>query len=242
VVDVKGVTKREPKWSNDAHEHDAWDPDWIENRFTAFAVCSNPACGEIAVVSGPSSVTEGYYEDHLGRAESDYLDRFSPMSFHPAPPVFRVPAECPETVKMQLERSFALIWFDPGSSANRMRAAAEALLDDLKIPKRVTTKKKKHRWLSLHERILKFQTVASEPADLLLAIKWVGNAGSHVSLESVTRNDVLDGLEIFEHVIELVYVKNSARIVKFARRINRRRGPVRPPKKRAGSTGIRSLI
>jgi hypothetical protein len=219
--------RKEPRWSDELHADDAWEPDWITNRFSATLTCGNSACGEVSVVSGSASVADRQFEDHSGWNQ-EYVDWFTPEWFHPAPPVFRIPSQCPTAIGRELERAFALLWYDPPSSANHMRSAVEALLDDRRVQKRVLNGKGKYQRLNLHDRIGKYHSAASEP---LLAIKWLGNAGSHLDFARVTRADVLDGLYIFEHVIELTFVKKATHVMKLARSINRTRGPRRSAKK-----------
>ena len=61
--------------------------------------------------------------------------------------------------------------------------------------------------------------------DILYAIKWLGNAGSHSSSE-ITLDDVFDAYELMHHVlIELYQPKN--RLNKLAKAIRKRKGPLR---------------
>lgn len=52
-------------------------------------------------------------------------------------------------------------------------------------------------------------------ADKLMAIKWVGNAGSHADV--VAENDLLDAYDILCFVLDELYVKRSKRIGALAR-------------------------
>ncbi|MEZ5893123.1 MAG: DUF4145 domain-containing protein [Parvularculaceae bacterium] len=64
--------------------------------------------------------------------------------------------------------------------------------------------------LSLHARIDKYKQTDSNSAEYLLAIKWLGNEGSHASLDKVGERDLLDGFDTFDHLIERIYVKREA--------------------------------
>ncbi len=59
--------------------------------------------------------------------------------------------------------------------------------------------------------------------EFLLAIKWLGNAGSHPDI--ITTDDVMDTYEIMEHVLENIYENKEKNIRKIAKRINKRKGP-----------------
>lgn len=89
-------------------------------------------------------------------------------------------------------------------------------------------KRGKRETLSLHARIEKFKTKDAEAANYLLAIKWLGNAGSHSGLDNVDDDDLLGGFELIEHVIERLYVRQEARLKQIAKGLNHRKGkPVR---------------
>jgi hypothetical protein len=77
--------------------------------------------------------------------------------------------------------------------------------------------------ISLHERIGILKLRAASVVDALLAIKWVGNAGSH--LGQLTRDDVFDAFDILETVLDDLFVRNRATTQKLIRDINKRKGP-----------------
>ena len=212
--------------SEKSHDHEAWEPEWIDERFAGLLVCRDAVCGEMVSMGGRSHVVE--YTDYE-RGERIWEREYEPMFMYPAPPVFPLPEKCPEAVADELNKSFALFWFDTGSCANRLRAAVEALLTERKIPRTIVNKHGKRERISLHARIERFKQSDMRSADYILAIKWIGNAGSHARLDELSRSDLLDGFELFEHVIELMYVQHERHLKKLARNINLRRGrPVRP--------------
>ena len=55
----------------------------------------------------------------------------------------------------------------------------EILLDNLKVPKTELSKKSKRKRLTLHSRIEKLSETHPNIEKHLLAIKWIGNDGSH---------------------------------------------------------------
>ncbi len=217
--------------SKEAKQHDAWEPEWITERFTAQLVCNDGTCGEIVTVVGDTA----HEEDHdWERQQQNWSRLFEPLFINPAPHVFPIPVNCPETVTEELQRAFSLLWSDPGSSANRLRSAVEALLTDKKVPRTTIGRNSKRSRLSLHSRIVSFRTKDVAAADLLLAVKWLGNAGSHTNLEELERTDLLDGFELFEHVLELVYVRRAAALTRLAKQITTRKGKPAKKKRRRG--------
>ena len=97
--------------------------------------------------------------------------------------------------------------------------------------KRYRITKGKRRTVSLHDRILDFGR--SEPllSEKLLAVKWVGNAGSHDGAMP-TREDLFECFDLLEHVLEEVVEQRSAQLRLLAKRITRAKGPLSAKKKR----------
>lgn len=83
-----------------------------------------------------------------------------------------------------------------------------------------------------HERIEKFAVKHQQAAVQLMAIKWLGNTGSHAALDTLTREDLLNDFEHFEYALDLVYVNKGAALQKRAKRIIKKKGPVRAKPKR----------
>jgi Domain of unknown function (DUF4145) len=219
VVDQETLKVVETGPSRRCHTNDEWHPDWTEERFAGLLTCQNGECGEIVAIGGRTDCDwgpEGLYRS------------FNPNFMHPAPPIFPVPDKCPDAVATQLRKAFSLFWSDTGSSANRLRAAAEALLTDRRVPSTaIKNGKRKRIWL--HDRIERFKQKEAESADYLLAIKWIGNVGSHYNFDELELADLLDGFELIEHVVERIYVRRDKRLKKMANAINLRKGrPLRP--------------
>lgn len=206
------------------HQHEGWDPCWITYRFSAILQCSRKECGESLGVCGDGYVEQEYdWPEHA----SSYTETFAPRLIYPAPPMIRIPHKCPESVRKELDSAFALYWSDPSAAANRIRCSVEALLTAQRIVQRQRTKQASLRRLTLHDRIELFHKRRPELADALQAIRWLGNSGSHRG--GMSKDDVLDGLEIIEYVLNELYESRSRRVAAIAKQINRRRGP-RPAK------------
>lgn len=213
--------------SVNAHSHDAWEPDWITERFCGLLKCQNLSCGEIVAVGGHTAIREHIdYERH----EQTFETAFEPTFLSPAPNIIPLPPECPNAVSTELSKAFSLFWSDVDASANRLRVAVEALLTDRKVPRSKVSSSGKRNQLTLHARIEIFKQKDPTSADYLLAIKWLGNAGSHAGLNNIDRSDILYGFELIDHVIQRIYVRREQHLAKVAKRINSRKG--KPVKKR----------
>jgi hypothetical protein len=120
----------------------------------------------------------------------------------------------PKVISIPLEReldyAFGHFWNDFAGCSNAIRRAIEVLLDDLKVPERP----------NLHQRIELFQKENANIGDKLMAIKWIGNSGSHK--DKPTREDLLDGFDILDYCLEKLYKRDEReeRINSIAENIN----------------------
>ena len=213
VPDKTSFKASEPAYSKSAHDQDEWDPDWIEYRFTFTCVCDKKSCGEIAYVTGSGTVDQWYSEE--GQAE--YYDVFRIKTFFPAPNLINIPQDAPTEVILLLEKSFALYWVDVSAAANALRASLEALLDELQIPRTQKSAKGKMVRLTLHARLEIWSEKQSDFADLCLALKEVGNLGSHG--EEVRKKHYFGVLEIYAHVLVQLFENNAMKMKKLAEKI-----------------------
>jgi hypothetical protein len=89
--------------------------------------------------------------------------------------IIEIPAGAGRPLVEALSTAFALFWGDPSASGNRIRSSVEFLLDQEKVPRR----RKAGGDLTLHARLIKYRAKRPDVADKLMAIKWLGNAGTH---------------------------------------------------------------
>ena len=209
--------------SREAHSHEAWDPDWIEYIYTCILFCSNNKCKEVVINSGTGSVDWDVVEDENGIPNPVYLDFFQPKYFEPHLQLIHIPEDCPTTVTTLLNESFKLFFLSPNAAANDIRAAIEELLTELKI-KRFSTSKGKRRFISLHQRIDLLPEKFAQFKEIILAIKWLGNTGSHGHGE-VTMDDVMDAYELTEHVLQEIYEPRIKKLKAIAKKVNKKKGP-----------------
>jgi len=207
------------------HSHDAWEPDWIRYSFCCMARCTNDKCTETVSLSGSGSVDWSVYENERGHLEEIYADHFSPKYFEPPLKIIALPEECPDSVSEQVVESFRLVFASPSAAANSIRVAVEQLLTELKI-KRFNVVNGKRRYISLHQRIDLLPSKYSELKDIILAIKWLGNTGSH-SRGAITFDDVMDAYEFLEHILVEIYAQKSKKLKARAKTVNKKKGPAK---------------
>lgn len=202
-----------------------------EGRFTAQFRCLQ--CKEVGGVVG--SYCD--YEESVQVAEDEWdsirTRSFRPWFFTQAPVVFEIPRQTPSEVRERIEESFRLLWCDRPACGNRIRTGVEDILTDRKITRFKRQKKGKKAKLirrSLHERIEEFEAKEPDLANQLMAIKWLGNAGSHPG--ALSDNDLLDAYEMLSHVVHQLYSPRSRGVASIARVINKAKKPRSARKRR----------
>ncbi len=217
--------EEEVRNSREARSHEAWEPEWIEYVYTCILACSNDKCRETVVNSGTGSVYWDIVEDEHGVPYQSYEDSFRPKYFEPHLHLIHIPDDCPDTVATLLNESFKIFFLSPSAAANNIRAAIEELLTALKI-KRFSTSNGRRRFLNLHQRIGLLPTKYAPFKDMILAIKWLGNAGSHGHGE-VTMDDVMDSYELTEHILQEIYEPKLKKLKAIAKKVNKKKGPAK---------------
>ena len=224
-MNEKSLLKSETPASHKMRSHEDWEPEWISYVFSCIFKCNNANCKQPVSCCGSGSVDQHEYEDEeFGLAQS-MDDTFIPRYFDPALVLIDVPAKCPPKVSEHLAESFSLFFADPGASLNCARAAVEALLTDLGI-KRFATANGKRRLVSLHQRIQSLPSKYHDLVDILLATKWLGNAGSHDGDEP-SAGDVRVMYDLLEHILSDVYDSKGKKLKAIAKKVNKKKGPIK---------------
>ncbi|MFJ8846058.1 DUF4145 domain-containing protein [Streptomyces cyaneofuscatus] len=216
----------ESNTSKSWREHDAWDPDWIRGAFHCLLACSKPTCDVVRVV-GEMAVGLGDYDfdEPYTQGPAPYREVLTPNLFIPALPLVESRKFCPEEVGDRVDAAARVLWLDPSAAANRLRAAAEALMDDRGVIRTDVDRKGKAFRLTLDRRIAIFKSTQpqhADAADFLLAVKWIGNVGSHDDVLHI--NDVLEGVEFLDHALSLIYDESRDEVRKRASEVTARKG------------------
>lgn len=215
------LSRTETRESSKAHSDPDWDPDWITYVFVAWGKCNQEQCSARVAISGTGGIEPSYGPD----GETLWKDYFSPRVCTPMPPIITLPKKCPEDVAEELRFSFALFFMDQAAAANHIRVAIERLMTHFGVQRRQKDKTEKYVDLSLHRRIEIFAKKEAAAGMPLMALKWLGNAGSHGS--TVSRDDVLDAYEILEHTLVELIERRSARIAELAKKLTKKHAPKR---------------
>jgi hypothetical protein len=206
--------------SSAAHSHEAWEPDWVSERFTLFLKCSVSKCGEFVAVSGDTSV-EQVEDEELGYV---YESLLRPKSMFPAPRIIELPEGTPVEVVKEIDLAFQLFWSDRGACATKIRTSVERLMDHFGCAKyrrinKTASKPGKLLRLDLFSRIERFiiSTGSVVHQDHLHALRVVGNLGTHES--DISRADILSAFEVYEHALAELIGKKSKQIAKLAKKL-----------------------
>lgn len=197
------------------------DPKWhyfmIEGNFNGTLVCDNKKCGCVAVISGNSYV-DNIVEEH-GMA-GELVDHIAIRFFDPAPEI--IPIEnyvTEENIITCLKESFKSFWGDTSACAGKIRNVVAAIMDAHNVSKN----KPGGGYLPLDKRIETFgkSTGKEEIAENLLAIKWIGNDGTH---DKISNYDVLFAYEIVYYSLDKLYNPRPSYLKKRVKEINKNKG------------------
>lgn len=201
-----------------------WYWEWIRYRFVGLLICSNNQCGECVSFSGIGSLDSSRdYDEHTGIYTTDYSERFEPSYFYPPLNLFKIPDTCPSIIRDEIISAFGLFWQDASACANRIRIALELLMTDQRVKQYSLNKGKRHK-LTLHSRLERYKLVKPEIADHLLAIKWIGNSGSHTG--KIEKIDLLDAFELLDYSLTKIYNNREKYLQGLVKSINKVKGPL----------------
>lgn len=201
-----------------SHSDEAFEPEWIEYSFTAWAQCTHARCEQKFALAGTGGVEPEYQED----GDWDWEDFFSPLFCYPMPHIIEIPSKCPGDISAELLAAFCLFWSTPAACAGRIRVALELIMNHLGVPKRKKSSSGRFSELTLHGRIDAFAAKETAIGSQLMALKWLGNAGSHDGV--VSKPDLLDAFEILEHVLSEILDRRSARVAALAKKLLKKHG------------------
>lgn len=140
--------------------------------------------------------------------------------------IMPIPKSAPKEVREGVLRASRVLFADPGLAATALRATVERFLSVEGIS--VTNPKGVFR--SAHSRIKEWSSVDEnfrpQIADLFIAVKWLGNAGTHEDSD-LTTIEVLDGASVLDEAFHRLFL--GPYIDAHAQGINAANGPLRQP-------------
>ncbi|MHB8156427.1 MAG: DUF4145 domain-containing protein [Desulfocucumaceae bacterium] len=200
-----------------------FEPEWISYKFAGVLKCINSKCKEIVSFCGDGDVSYfTYFDESKNIDETDVVNVFYPKYFNPALHLFVPSNNCPKVIRNEINSSFSLFWCDLPSCANKIRKTIELILNDRNV-KAIKVINNKRVELSLHKRIEEFNKKEPEIVQHLMALKWIGNYGSHIG--DINKDNILEAFEILEYILEEIYDKKTKRLNKISKEINKLKGP-----------------
>jgi hypothetical protein len=205
-------------------------PIWVENviglktRFVGFLKCTSRHCNEFVTIAGYVSTEEVTHYDDEGCPYPELADFCYPISFDPALHYIQNTHLYPKEIKSVLKACFRLFWIDNASCANKIRIAVETLLYLQKIPRRKKDNKGKLTVISLHSRLALYKRKNPQIAELLLSIKWIGNAGSHSA--EVSTQEIINAFDLLQYCLDHIYIQTEKRLKNISKKINKNKGGI----------------
>ncbi|HGT6217305.1 TPA: DUF4145 domain-containing protein, partial [Escherichia coli] len=193
------------------YTEDWFDHEMCESVFICMAECTRPQCQEVVACSGIGGESHFWEEDVGDHVESWYR----PMCFSPILHPFLIPERCAEEIRQPLIASFSVYLSQPGSAANLIRITVERMLTAIGVPELNDNNKR----IVLHHRLEKLDGQYASYKDALMAIKFLGNAGSH-TYDEVEIGDIEDAFAIMEYVVNDIFSGRRESIDVITKRIN----------------------
>ncbi|MEV0683187.1 DUF4145 domain-containing protein [Nocardia sp. NPDC050378] len=188
-------------------EHaDDGDPTDIRGLFHGLLYCSDGYCREQVVVVGDYAVQRDLVDDNL---DNYYRVRM----IHPPVEVVEVPESVPTSIRQTLVRAAGVAWRDPSAGIGLLRQSVERLMDE----RQISASRPSGGFRPLHERITEFRSVEPDVADLLEAVKWVGNEGTHPG--GLETSDFVEAALLVELALNILYRTDTSALQARARRI-----------------------
>lgn len=214
TIKAKSLQFEETVESRRLHSDPEFDADWVKHAFTAWGKCSNSQCGQAFAIAGEGGVSPEYTSDE---GDWEYEEYFVPKYCFPMPHIIDIPRRCPDEIKIQLTQAFSLFWSDRPACAGRIRVSLEGLMNYLGVPKKRKSRSGGFNELTLHARIDAYAEKYPQVGAQLMALKWLGNTGSHEN--EVSKIDILDAFEILEHALVEVLEKRTERVEELTKRL-----------------------
>ncbi|NBC24295.1 MAG: DUF4145 domain-containing protein [Bacteroidetes bacterium] len=189
----------------------SFPPEEMRIRFSGFLVCNNTECKDKIAVIGRKEIEPKVLYDLDGSPYQEYSEVYMPKFFHPEIKFFHIPEKCPEKISLQVKNAFSSYWNDLSSSANNIRKSLELIMDEMGIKE-----------AKLHQRIKTFEKTEPEISKALMALKWVGNIGSHTG--SIEKDDILNTFQVLHFALVKLYDDKETKIQNFINKINQNKG------------------
>lgn len=186
--------------------HWAFEPEWVRGTFSVRGTCENPACEQ--AVHGVGD----YYVAYAKQSRSDdpdaertpsWAEFYRVAHLHPPILLMPIPESAPDTVRDGILRSSRVFLVNPSLAATALRATVESFLSSEGISANTPS----GGFRTLDDRIKEWGGVdpsRSAVEDLFLAVKWIGNAGTHET-PVLSTDEVLDGAGLLDEAFHRLF-------------------------------------
>lgn len=221
------IKYHETKASLTNRDDEHFEYEEIKYIFAAILICNNPNCKETVSTSGTGGVQTDYNHDENYGYTEEHINYFYPKYFSPILKIIPIRKGYPDIIQKLLLDSFALFFADLPSCANKIRQIVEELLTIKEIPRFQRTKSHKLKFIPLEKRIelfkLRFPSY-KDVADNFLAIKFIGNIGSHSS--DVNKTQIVDAYVILQDSLHELHIskEEKATVKRLAKKIIKKKG------------------
>lgn len=189
-------------------QHPDSEPDWISGTFSVVGQCDNPACRQDVHGSGNYQIAytvSSYPPREYNYQGADYVAFYTLAHLHPPLRLMSIPEFAPDQVREGIMRA-ARCWFvDPGLAATALRATIELFM----TTEGISAVNPDGNFASAHSRIKKWlaqdRAARDSIARLLLAVKWLGNDGTHEDAH-LTRQEVYAGARMLDFAFDQLFV------------------------------------
>lgn len=182
-LNSKHLCIEESEHSKESRRHLDFEDSLSESCCAGILKCNNKGCAELVTFCGVAKGEDIEIDEPSSPCGTEliYCNVITPLFVYPSPHFIKMSGYYPQTVTAHLKESFGLFWVDKMSCANKLRLVVEDVLNHFGVKRYCIGKMHKRQTITTHERVLIFKKTPRfrDPADYLLAIKWIGNTGSH---------------------------------------------------------------
>lgn len=188
----------------------------VETVFSTLLECAK--CKEIVGCCGRGGYEPEEWQDEEGGFQIADTPWYRPQYFTKPLRLFAPSRKVPLSIRQTLNRSFMLFFSDHSAAANLIRQCVEEVMEDAGV----TRKTSKGKFKTLESRLKEYETKGSvDNAVLASALRVIGNFGSHPG--TLSGDDVLDGYDILQQLLEDQYVGQYRKTREAATRIHKSR-------------------
>lgn len=210
------IDKETFKNEDNSFTQNNWSEEWFDHDhagsvFICMARCIRPKCGEVVACTGKGTWEQRHEYHDSG---TSHYQCFKPQSFVPALQPFSLSEVCPDEIADPLLGSFSVFLIQPGAAASLIRICVERMLTAMGVPE-IDDKGKR---IILHHRLNQLPELYQAYSAQLMAIKFLGNAGSHRH-DKVRTEDIEDAYVIMEDVVSDLYSGRKESVAVLTKRI-----------------------